>query len=93
MPQGLQIFDSLGRTIVDVSDWLGRLIGSVSVTAFTGGSVTNDLITSGTPFFIWIPTSEEAVTGPSYIPSVTFSGNVMTWGVNPISGTIIYGVR
>lgn len=93
MPQGLQVWDDQGRVLVDLSDWLGRLAGSASVTANTAGSVTNALIATGTPFFVWIPSAEEAVTGATSLPSVTFSGSTMSWTACPHSGALIYGVR
>jgi len=93
MPQGLQVFDDQGRILVDLGDWLGRLAGSTAVTASAAGSVKNVLLQSGTPFFIWIPATEEAVTGATLMPRVTFSGSTMSWTSVPVSGTLIYGVR
>lgn len=93
MPQGLQVFDDQGRILVDLGDWLGRLAGSAAVTANTAGSTTNVLLQSGTPFFVWIPTTEEAVTGATTMPNVTFSGSTMSWSPSYASGTLIYGVR
>ena len=93
MPQGLQVWDDQGRLLVDLGDWLGRLAGSAAVAANTAGSTTNILLQSGTPFFVWIPSTEEAVTGPTTMPSVTFSGSTMSWSSVPVSGTLIYGVR
>jgi hypothetical protein len=93
MPQGLQVWDDQGRLLVDLGDHLGRLAGSAAVTANTAGSTTNALLQSGTPFFIWIPTTEEAVTGATTMPNVTFSGSTMSWSSCYASGTLIYGVR
>ncbi len=93
MPQGLQVWDDQGRLLVDLGDWLGRLAGSAAVTINTAGSITNVLLQSGTPFFVWIPATEEAVTGATKMPSVTFSGSTMSWSSVPVSGTLIYGVR
>ncbi len=93
MPQGLQVWDDQGRLLVDLGDWLGRLAGSAAVTINTAGSITNVLLQSGTPFFVWIPATEEAVTGATTMPSVTFSGSTMSWSSVPVSGTLIYGVR
>jgi hypothetical protein len=93
MPQGLQVWDDQGRLLVDLGDWLGRLAGSAAVTASTAGSITNVLLQSGTPFFVWVPATEEAVTGATTMPSVTFSGSTMSWSSVPVSGTLIYGVR
>jgi hypothetical protein len=93
MPQGLQVWDDQGRLLVDLGDWLGRLAGSTPVTLNTAGSITNVLLQSGTPFFVWVPSTEEAVTGATTMPSVTFSGSTMSWSSVPVSGTLIYGVR
>jgi hypothetical protein len=93
MPQGLQVFDDQGRVLVDLGDWLGRLAGSVSVATNTAGSVTNALLTTGTPFFVWIPSSPDSAKGEQNVPSVTFSGTTMSWGAIADSGTLIYGVR
>jgi hypothetical protein len=93
MPQGLQVWDDQGRLLVDLGDWLGRLAGSAAVTINTAGSITNVLLQSGTPFFVWVPATEEAVTGATTMPSVTFSGSTMSWSSVPVSGTLIYGVR
>ena len=93
MPQGLQVWDDQGRLLVDLGDWLGRLAGSTTVTINTAGSTTNSLLQSGTPFFVWVPSTEEAVTGATTMPSVTFSGSTMSWSSVPVSGTLIYGVR
>jgi len=93
MPQGLQVWDDQGRLLVDLGDWLGRLARSTPVTLNTAGSITNVLLQSGTPFFVWVPSTEEAVTGATTMPSVTFSGSTMSWSSVPVSGTLIYGVR
>lgn len=93
MPQGLQVWDDQGRLLVDLGDWLGRLAGSVSVGVSTAGSVTNALLTTGTPFFIWIPSSAEPPKGEQNVPIVTFSGATMSWSGIADSGSIIYGVR
>jgi hypothetical protein len=93
MPEGLQVWDDQGRLLVDLGDWLGRLAGSAAVTINTAGSTSNALLNTGTPFFIWIPATEEAVTGATTIPAVTFSGSTMSWTSTPASGSLIYGVR
>ena len=93
MPQGLQVWDDQGRLLVDLGDWLGRLAGSAAVAANTAGSTTSVLLQSGTPFFVWIPSTEEGVIGSTTMPSVTFSGSTMSWSSVPVSGTLIYGVR
>ena len=93
MPQGLQVWDYQGRLLVDLGYWLGRLAGSTPFTLNTAGSITNVLLQSGTPFFVWVPSTEEAVTGATTMQSVTFSGSTMSWSSVPVSGTLIYGVR
>lgn len=97
MPQGLQVWDASGNLIVDVSDRLTRILGTILVAAGSSGTVTDDGFLTGTPFPIAIRTNAGS---PSFMnntmvpPSITFAGNVMTYNVASPSGDhrIIYGV-
>lgn len=105
MPQGMQVFKSNGDLLIDTSTLVGNVINSFTTTAKTG-RITNDLLTTGTPFGFAtvgsIPTGNSGA--PSYReapawPTVSISGNTLSWSWSeeynvPVSNpiTIIYGV-
>lgn len=89
MAQGLQIWDNSGGLILNVTDNLTRVIGSTH-TAKIGGSITNSLLLTGTPWCVVY----NAVGLQCW--NVTFSGSVMTWtivpGIRADDSIITYGV-
>lgn len=52
MPQGLQIFNAQGGTVLDLTDRLTRIIGAVS-TGMSNGSTTDAELSTGTPWFLY----------------------------------------
>ena len=93
MPQGWQAFDASGNLIVDVSTRLGRVLGVQTLTAATGGSVTNANFASGTPFWML---SNVSVAGARQ-PEITFSGTTLSWSFPGVGWSgetyrLVYGV-
>lgn len=105
MPQGLQILDNSGNVILDSTTFVGNLINSFTTTSHTG-SITNNLLTKGTPFgFASVPSLPQYNSGaPSFraapvYPVISFSGNRLSWSwdeepseANGKSITIYYGI-
>lgn len=97
MNQGLQIFNENGICTLDVTDRLTRVLGEFETGTSNGSLVDNNLL-SGTPWFISIP-SVSAVSFDSNSISITFSSNSISWefvGYFSTPGNhshhIIYGV-
>lgn len=105
MPAGLQVLSATGDVIVDTSTQMGRIFGSVVVASGASGSLTNSNFSTGIPFAIpivqfsssdWDPSQSDP--GVSW-PSITFSGNTMSWASFNTSltpkptFTIYYGAR
>lgn len=97
MAVGLKTWDAAGNPIIDVTDRLMRFLGYVIVSS--SGSITNDGILTGAPFYVAIMYSNN---GSGYFPgdnmypaTVWFSGNQMYWSINAGMPTQIiqYGVR
>lgn len=99
MPQGLQVFDQYGNLKVDLSDRLLRFLGTPIIAAEgTSGSITNDGLLTGTPFYVANCFDNG---GSSYWPGeklyppiVNISGNTLSYTINiGLSTQIIqYGV-
>jgi len=102
MAAGLKVWDASGNLIVDTSSRLTRILGYTTLAAagFGGGtstgSVTDDGLLTGTPFYV---AQRESSPGGSFDAStsqcvVTFSGNTMSFStVHPTAAFIItYGV-
>jgi hypothetical protein len=88
--QGLQVYDASSNLILDVTDSLGTVLGTVS-TGTTSGSVTDANFANGTPFWAHLPLATNYLSLP---PDITFSGTTLTWTFTGggTSSTIIYGV-
>jgi len=95
MEAGLWIYDTSGGIRFGPGTSNVTILGVVE-TGKTNGSVTNALLSKGTPVF----GGALPIGGTSFaIPDVTFSGNTMSWTFR-VSGAnnnqpvrIIYGVR
>jgi uncharacterized membrane protein YdcZ (DUF606 family) len=89
---GLQIWNSSGTLMLDTTYYVGRFIGTVSVTNGQTGTYTNADLTNGTPFYVWVPGSS----GSFGVPAVTFNGSTMTWnatGSYIVNGTLVVGIH
>ena len=96
MDYGLRTWDVQGRTEVDITSRILKILGSVN-TGMRNGSLTDGRLSGGSPFYL------SAVTGT--LPAeVYFSGITMYWRYRPdwvgytgtgrpgSTDTIIYGV-
>lgn len=74
MPQGLQVFDENGNTILDTNDKVARFHGSVNIGS-AAGSITVNSLTQGDVFYIVMCSS------PSFWdrPIFSLSGNTISW--------------
>lgn len=92
MATGLQIWDSNGNIIVDITDRIGRFTGVQSVAAGSTGSVNVPSFAQGTPFIVSIGQAEG---NPAY---AYFSGTTLYWRYEPggfapaVNTDIHYGV-
>lgn len=99
MAVGLRVWDSSGYLKVDISDRLLRFLGDPIIAGEgTSGSVTNDGLLTGTPFWLAAPFNSGGTgywPGDRLIPpTVSVSGNVLSYTINVGLGTQIiqYGV-
>lgn len=95
MSFGLEIYDASGGKSLSTADRIGRILGSVTVTAESGsGAITDEALASGAPFYIL--RTPAAFTGAQMPPTVSFNGTTMSWVSDLVSGsppvTIFYGV-
>lgn len=91
MTAGAQVFDGNGTLFWDTGMFMGRLLGSTTISAGTG-TIVNDGFTTGIPFCIPVLESSEPLgaadppsTGPidTFLwltaPTYAFSGNQLVW--------------
>lgn len=94
VPQGLQVFDRGGNIVLDITDRLSRVLGSVN-TGAVAGSTSNAALSSGTPWHM-NTNADGTIMGTSDAQCVvSFSGTTMSWSYG--AGTaknvdILYGV-
>lgn len=74
MAQGLQIFDSAGALVLDITDRLTRILGEFTTTT-ANGSITDANLTSGTPWFYKISDDNPF----NAICTITISGTTISW--------------
>lgn len=95
MPQGLQVFNANSVLMLDITDRLTRILGSMIVTS--PGSMSVPQFASGTPWCASFPLND----GYGYKElKAIISGNVLTWDYDPASNPqspptgayILYGV-
>ena len=90
MPQGIQIWDAAGNLIMEYTDRVGRVIGSVDITAANqSGSVSNAQFAAGGGWYFLFGSAENH-------PTVSIAGTTLTWTQFDVSdwlGTMFYGVR
>lgn len=96
MAAGLKVWDASGNLIVDTASRLTRILGYTTLASSSSGSVTDDGLLTGTPFYV---AQRANSPGGNFDAStsqcvVTFSGNVMSYStVHPTATFIItYGV-
>ena len=94
MPQGIIIRDEAGSVMLDTTTATGLIFGAVSIVGTQTKTVTNPEFAVSRPFFIIVSAAEAFRRNK---PTVTFSGEVMTFkgnGLNDATGTytVYYGV-
>lgn len=105
MPQGLQCWDANGNLILDARERLTRVLGEVTVTNKSTGSLVNEELTNGQPWYFVIPLNNLSYSGyieDDYIDKVlcAFTSNTMSWTWRAAASSyvggydvkIIYGV-
>ncbi|WP_312516252.1 hypothetical protein [Anaerospora sp.] len=95
---GLQVFNSSGDLILDVTDRFTRVLGEFD-TGYVNGSIEDINLLEGIPWcYCYIP-SQTGINQRRPI-SITFSGSTLTWNfddarksqTNTVSFKVIYGV-
>lgn len=92
MPQGIQVWDGAGNLVLDSPTRVGRILGWVSIgPSNQSGAVSNQYLTQGVPFYIYMSTTLFQVV------NVSFSGTTMFWEPAPnsslLTSRLFYGVR
>lgn len=92
MPQGLQVFNSGGAVICDITDRLTRMLGSQTISG--NGSIVVSQFSQGAGFYFTIPLAEFEGALTQY-PIVEISGTTLSWSTPDtphISVVLYYGV-
>lgn len=85
MPQGLQTWDESGNLILDVSQYLGRILAIVDIPASSSGTITvpNPDLVYGTRWSLLQPVSTAfvatAAAGAPTGPTLSLSGTTLTY--------------
>ena len=87
MAIGLEVWAPDGTKTLSISDRVNILIDVLAVTGPV--TVTNDVLTQGTPYFLYLPASYD---GNPHPISVSFSGNTMTITGSSINGYLLFGI-
>lgn len=96
MPAGTQVYDASGNLILEITDYISKYLGSVSIAASDGvnpqsGTVTNSYFSQGT---LWWLTTLPPSNNLAVQVTVSLSGTTLTW--NATEGcpatTLFYGI-
>lgn len=98
MSQGLEVWDENGIEIISLDGQFCKFLGTFQ-TGTVAGSMTDDRLSLGTPFFLYV--SSNATWGLGGWPQITVSGTTISWVFGEKFGTdwqnwdtlIAYGVR
>ena len=93
MPQGLQVWDDAGNLIVNTSDYLGKVLGVLTITAGVDDDITHDGFGLGEPFWQCTSLSSYATHQPTF--SFDSGTNTLSWAWEGRSGAdckLVYGV-
>lgn len=77
-----------GRVKVDLSSRITKQLGIIS-TGNSAGSIVVPGFSGGSPWWSWIPDIEFVTFN---LPSITVSGNTLSWSTPPRSISIVYGI-
>ena len=100
MPQGLQVFDANGNTVVDVTTRLTKYLGTID-TGTSGGSIVNNALLDGDLWMIDIEKTLYYDQSSSVLTwnmvEFTKSGNTLSWafpnnGRYKICKKVMYGI-
>lgn len=75
MPQGLEVYDEMGRTLLDTKTYTAKVIGTLIIAPNTQGQIKHKGFTQGTPFCVCNSLDFFNQHGVSF----EFDGDVMTW--------------
>jgi hypothetical protein len=100
MANGLIVRNAANQIILNATDRLTQILGSVAITGGTGGSVTVPATgVDNAIFYVFSPTG--TTNAYSVFPQLTISGNTITWTfpgvtgslarINAKSGLLLYG--
>jgi len=91
MALGIKVWNASGNVILDSTDSITRVIDVFSISSSTAsGSRTYTNLPAGRVWFQYY-----APTGGDYLPSITISGNVVSWVYNSsfrTNANVILGV-
>lgn len=92
MGQGLRVWNAAGKLMLDVTDPISRLSGTVNIPAGSTGSVNVPNASQGTIWYAVISTGTS-----NYYPGVSISGSTLSWGPSTlftpaVDAILIYGV-
>lgn len=93
MSFGLRVFNSAGNPVMEITDRVSRIAGSLETGAASGSTVV-PLFSTGTPYCIVILINAGSLINPQ-APVISIVGTTLTWtysGSYPSDAVLIYGV-
>jgi hypothetical protein len=102
MPAGFQSWDASGNLVVDLTNRIAKMMGTLQVGAsYTGSTMSGTVTDSRFTAYAGCEPFAAVIAGSFFQmhqhPSITISGNTLTWtfpaGSSRPDTTIIYGIR
>lgn len=94
MPQGLEVYDEMGRTLLDTKTYTAKVLGTLIIKPNTQGAITHKGFAKGTPFCVCNALDFFS----QFVPNVQFNGNQMNYSYHTSydkapNVMLIYGVQ
>lgn len=91
-----EIYNADGSLQLNLSSRLSKNLGSIAIQLSVSGSIYDENLKMGTPWYCCFSASEATAAG-TFLPEISVSNGTLTWtsnffGTTNLAGTIIYGV-
>lgn len=90
MPQGLQAWDENGVIILDLTTKLTKILSQATASG-SAGSLVDNRLTLGSGAFT-IPLRSPTSSRTENYPSISISGNTISWTSGNVSVPFLYGI-
>jgi hypothetical protein len=80
MTAGLQVWDESGNLVVDITDRLAKMLGTI-YTGAVSGSASVPGLSSGTPFYVATPVSTDPTAMAMFAPAISLhqASEMISW--------------